>query len=94
LFLYRRGRRRQANDQPDTFEKSELADNPILLYKKDITEIGGDERKEMDSVEIMEMDELGVLEMPTIHNEPVELDANKRTGPRDASLESNYGNPP
>jgi hypothetical protein len=74
-----------------TFEKAELPDSSIPISQKPMNEIDGTERqelagvesKELDGVErkeiggneVIEMEDKKAVELPTIHNEPVELDS-------------------
>jgi hypothetical protein len=67
-LLYRRRRKRIAG-------KVENSDKIAELPIKETFEIGGNERSEIAGQQVFEKDEEAILEMPTIHNEPVELDA-------------------
>jgi hypothetical protein len=78
LWLLRRKRRgRVSADRLGSFEKAELPNNHVVLPNKEMVEIEGSERKEIGGAELLEKDSEAITEMPTIHNEPVELDANR-----------------
>jgi hypothetical protein len=60
----------------DNWEKTELPDNSFSPKGKDLAELSGTERIEMASNVRLEADDTALNELPTIHNEPVELDGN------------------
>jgi hypothetical protein len=71
------------DEQPETFEKAELPESSMPISLKQMNEIDGAEIKEIDGVErqeiggneLAEMDDKIAVELPTVHNEPVELDS-------------------
>ena len=60
----------------DAFRKAELADDPVLVRDGGMVEICGREVEEIDSIPRSEVGvDGGLIELPTVHNEPTELEA-------------------
>jgi hypothetical protein len=70
LFYRRRRKRNHFGKRSGEHEKTELPDNSAPL-----PEIEGEERQEIGGAQVFEISHGEVVEMPTIHNEPVELAA-------------------
>jgi hypothetical protein len=77
LLLRQRRKRKLHTGQAEKFEKTEVADTSATLTKKEIFEIDGYQRNEIGGAQVFEKDYGAIIEMPTIHNEPVELEVTK-----------------
>jgi hypothetical protein len=76
LLTYWRRKRVTSKSKSAHAEVAELPNSVILGNK--IVEIGGEERREIGGDEVVEGEVRVITEMPTEHNNPVELDATER----------------
>jgi hypothetical protein len=87
IFLLRQRWRRSLIKQPEEFEKAELPDNSAPPQEKEMFEINGDERVEIEGNKVVEGAYGEIAEMPTVYNDPVELEVIEtrmlRPGPSD-----------
>jgi hypothetical protein len=77
IFLLCRSRLRKKKSltvEPN-FEKPEMPDTSISLPQEKHYEIDGNERLEIPGAQVLKGDHGVITEMPTVHNEPVELEA-------------------
>lgn len=65
----------KTDEKPNQFEKFELPDNSKPWQLKEHLEFVGEGRVEIEGSQILEGDYGTITEMPTVHNEPVELDS-------------------
>jgi hypothetical protein len=75
LVLVRRLGRQTSNDNTDSFTKAELPDSQLSRPENTVPEIDGNNLTEIGTTGvIMELENNNLAELPTIYNEPVELD--------------------
>jgi X8 domain-containing protein len=73
-FILRQRWRRKDLNQPERFEKAELPDSAVPLAKNDVLEIDGTAIQESGTDSLIEAGNGDIMELPTNHNEPVELE--------------------
>jgi X8 domain len=80
-FILRQRWRRKNQTQPEQFQKAELPDSAVPRVKKDdVFQSGGTPILESSPV-LIEASNGDIMELPTIHNEPVELEATESRSP-------------
>jgi X8 domain len=77
LWFRRLKKNRSASQNTESWGKAELPDNTVIPEQRLPTEISGQERLEIGGSVRLEADDTVLNELPTISNEPVELDGNQ-----------------